>query len=69
MIWYIVQLKDLALSLTDGNVQVMLDEDTKRPKSFLSIESAYAWAESVGLVIDGKYLFVINRNTQEIANV
>ena len=69
MIWYIVQLKDPALFLTDGNVQVMLSEETKEPKSFLSMESAYAWAESVGLVIDGKYLLVIKRDTQEIANV
>ena len=69
MIWYIVQLKNPALSLVDGNVQVMLDEESKKPKSFLSGESAYAWAESVGITIDGKYVIVIDRDTQEILNV
>ena len=67
MIWYIVQLKDPALFLTDGNVQVMLSEETKEPKSFLSMESAYAWAESVGFLIDNLHTFVIDRDTQEVA--
>ena len=69
MIWYIVQVKERSLGVVNNNVQVLLSEDSKTPMAFLSPESAYAWAESVGLVIDGKYLLVINRDTQEIANV
>ena len=67
MIWYIVQLKNPALSLVDGNVQVMLDEESKKPKSFLSGESAYAWAESVGFLIDNQHTFVIDRDTHEVS--
>jgi len=67
MIWWIVKLKEPKLGLLDGNVQLMLKEDNKTPLTYLSSESAYAWAESVGLYIDNINIFVINRETKEFA--
>ena len=67
MIWWIVKLKEPKLGLLDGNVQLMLKEDNKTPLTYLSAESAYACAESVGLYIDNINIFVINRETKEFA--
>ena len=67
MIWWIVKLREPKLGLLDGNVQVMLKEDNKTPLTYLSAESAYVWAESVGLYIDNINIFVINRETKEFA--
>ena len=67
MIWWIVKLKEPKLGLLDGNVQLMLKEDNKTPLTYLSAESAYAWAESVGLYIDNINIFVINRETKEFS--
>jgi len=67
MIWYIVQVKEPALGVVNNNVQVLLAEDSKNPISFFSPESAYAWAESVGFLIDNLHTFVIDRDTQEVA--
>ena len=67
MIWWIVKLKEPRLGLVDGNVQVMLKEDNKTPLTYLSAESAYTWAESVGLYIDNINTFVINKKTREFA--
>ena len=67
MIWYIVQVKERSLGVVNNNVQVLLSEDSKTPMAFLSPESAYAWAESVGFLIDNLHTFVIDRDTQEVA--
>ena len=67
MIWYIVQVKERSLGVVNNNVQVLLSEDSKTPMAFLSPESAYAWAESVGCLIDNLHTFVIDRDTQEVA--
>ena len=67
MILWIGRLKEPKLGLLDGNVQLMLKEDNKTPLTYLTAESAYAWAESVGLYIDNINIFVINRETKEFA--
>ena len=67
MIWYIVQVKERSLGVVNNNVQVLLSEDSKTPMAFLSPESAYAWAESVGFLVDNVNTFVIDRDTQEVA--
>ena len=67
MIWWIVKLREPKLGLLDGNLQVMLKEDNKTPLTYLSAESAYVWAESVGLYIDNINTFVINKKTREFA--
>ena len=67
MIWYIVQVKERSLGVVNNNVQVLLSEDSKTPMAFLSPESAYAWAASVGFLVDNVNTFVIDRDTQEVA--
>lgn len=67
IVWWIVNLREPLYGLQDGNVQVMLSEDTQIPVPFLSPASAYAWAESEGLDIDNRNTFVVNKDTREIA--